>query len=79
MKPEWYRKSTRAVHSGEANEQAKLQSFDLRMSLASIKICLKFLLFSSALLPFAFLCCVMNVSCPDFAIVALCLKATLTQ
>lgn len=84
----WSQSGTGKVHgqipfclnSREANEQAKLQSFDLRMSLASIKNCLKFLLFSSALLlPFAFLCCVVNVSCPDFAIGALCLKATLTQ
>lgn len=82
----WSQSGTGKVHgqipfclnSREANEEAKLQSFDLKMSLASIKICLKFLLFSSTLLPFAFLCCMMNVSWPDFAIVALCFKATLT-
>lgn len=50
------------------------QSFDLSMSLTSIKICLKFLLFSSAFLPFAFLCCVINVSCPHLVTIALCLK-----
>lgn len=62
------------LNSRGSNEQANLQSFDLRMSLAGIKICLKFLLFSSAFLPFAFLCCVMNVSCPHLVTVTLCLK-----
>lgn len=62
------------LNSRETNEQTNLQSFDLRMGLASIKICTKFLLFSSAFLPFAFLCCVMNVSCPHLVTVALCLK-----
>lgn len=78
----WRQGTTEKVHGQipfclncrETNEQRNLQSFDLRMSLANIKICLKFLLFSSATLPFAFLCCVMNVPCPHLVTVALCLK-----
>lgn len=78
----WRQGTTEKVHGQipfclncrETNEQRNLQSFDLRMSLANTKICLKFLLFYSATLPFAFLCCVMNVPCPHVVTVALCLK-----
>lgn len=83
MKPECHRKKYGQIpfclNSKEANEQAKLQSFDSRMNLASIKICLKSLLFSSALLPFAFLCYAMNYIMPRFCNCSFCLKATLTQ
>lgn len=54
-----------SLNSREANKHAMLQSFDLKMSLVSIKICLKFLLFSSARLLLSFLCgeCIMPRFC----------------